>query len=275
MGRYNDRGLVSLCNRHLLRWNSHVVPPKRLLPPRTPNKTLAESCTNSIGGPPAVAPGGNGCLFNGMVAPFLNMTIWGALWYQGENDCFTCVCEGECDISSCGNILNKTGYGCMTEAMLKAWRGAWSVEAGTTDPEFPFGREIAFSFSAFHCVSAVLIALFSRPMFADEASIVAIAVVVLASEEGECGDGAFRWAQTGNFGVLPSPQLPNTFAAQVCHHHHHRRCPIWCLLRQSYHRPRPFGARGASLRKGFGARGSTRKIRSATCPGLRACVVAA
>jgi hypothetical protein len=49
---------------------------------------------------------------------------------------------------------------------------------GTTSPDFPFG------------------------------------LVVLASEEGRCGDGAFRWAQTANNGVLPSNELPNTFAAQ-------------------------------------------------------------
>ena len=45
----------------------------------------------------------------------------GALWYQGENDCFTCECPmkdpkctgkgcaTECTPNSCGNILNKTG----------------------------------------------------------------------------------------------------------------------------------------------------------------------
>jgi hypothetical protein len=119
--------------------------------------------------------------------PFLTHRLSGS---PGENDCFTCVCppkdpkctgkgcKTECGVNACGNILNKTGYGCMTKAMLEAWRGAWSVEPGTTDPEFPFG------------------------------------LVVLASEEGECGDGAFRWSQTGQYGVLPSPQLPNTFAAQ-------------------------------------------------------------
>eukprot|EP01052_Picozoa_sp_SAG31_P082051 SAG31_NODE_42035_length_273_cov_0.885057_1_plen_78_part_10 len=45
----------------------------------TPNKTLSESCRNSVGGPPAVAPQGNGGLYNGMVAPYLNMTIMGAM----------------------------------------------------------------------------------------------------------------------------------------------------------------------------------------------------
>jgi hypothetical protein len=27
----------------------------------------------------------NGCLWNGMTAPFINYTIFGALWYQGNN----------------------------------------------------------------------------------------------------------------------------------------------------------------------------------------------
>ena len=66
----------------------------------------------------------------------------------------------------------------MTKAMLESWREAWSLEPGTTASDFPFG------------------------------------LVVLASEEGRCGDGAFRFAQTGSNGVLPSNELPNTFAAQ-------------------------------------------------------------
>lgn len=31
----------------------------------------------------------NGALFNGMTAPFLNMTIFGAIWYQGGDLCFS------------------------------------------------------------------------------------------------------------------------------------------------------------------------------------------
>ena len=54
----------------------------------------------------------------------------------------------------------------------------WSAVPGTTNPSFPFG------------------------------------VFTLASTEGRCGDGAFRQAQTLNYGVLPSPDLPNTFVAQ-------------------------------------------------------------
>lgn len=30
----------------------------------------------------------NGALWNGMVAPFVNLTIYGVLWYQGENNVY-------------------------------------------------------------------------------------------------------------------------------------------------------------------------------------------
>ena len=32
----------------------------------------------------------NGALWNGMTAPFVNMTIFGALYYQGENNVYEC-----------------------------------------------------------------------------------------------------------------------------------------------------------------------------------------
>lgn len=47
-----------------------------------PNNTIA-ACRNATGGP--VSQNGNGALYNGMIAPFLNMTIIGALWYQDMN----------------------------------------------------------------------------------------------------------------------------------------------------------------------------------------------
>jgi hypothetical protein len=42
-------------------------------------------------------------------------------------------------------------------------------------------------------------------------------IVTLASSGSEGGPnmGAMRWAQTGSYGVLPSPELPNTFLAQA------------------------------------------------------------
>ena len=146
------------------------------------NATLKKSCTNQTGGKPAtswVKPG-NGALYNGMILPLVNFTIRGALWYQGENNCAECDAHYSKDNSSnvCGNVLNNTGYPCYLKSMVNEWRGVWSAEPGTTDPSFPFG------------------------------------VFTLASTEGRCGDGGFRHAQTLNYGVLPSPDLPNSFVAQ-------------------------------------------------------------
>merc|ERR1719499_2350749 len=70
-----------------------------------------------------------GGLFNGMVAPWLNNTIKGVLWYQGENN----MKEDK------GNILNDTGYACMFNRMKDEWRELWSAVPGTTDKEFAFG----------------------------------------------------------------------------------------------------------------------------------------
>ena len=53
----------------------------------TPNATLYDSCTNTTGGPPDQRDDyANGALFNGMVAPFVNYSLAGFLWYQGENN---------------------------------------------------------------------------------------------------------------------------------------------------------------------------------------------
>ena len=82
----------------------------------------------------SVTPGGkgagaNGQLYNGMVLPFVNMSIKGFLWYQGENNLPYMA----------GNILDRTGYACMLPALIQNWRNAWSRESGTTDPNAPFG----------------------------------------------------------------------------------------------------------------------------------------
>ena len=66
--------------------------------------------------------------------------------------------------------------------LIETWRSGWSAEAGTTDATFPFG------------------------------------LVSLAggTSEGHAPNmGAFRFAQTGNTGVLPNYKLPGTFAAQA------------------------------------------------------------
>ena len=48
-----------------------------------PNATLYARCRNTTGGPPYQRDDyANGALFNGMVAPWVNYTMKGAIWYQ-------------------------------------------------------------------------------------------------------------------------------------------------------------------------------------------------
>lgn len=44
-----------------------------------------------------------------MLAPFINTTIFGALWYQGENDLHYCVDspKGDGGLHACGNVVDK------------------------------------------------------------------------------------------------------------------------------------------------------------------------
>lgn len=80
-----------------------------------------------------------------------------------------------------GNAQQHIGYGCELPLLVKSWRDVWSTIPQTTDPLAPFG------------------------------------VVTLASSGTEGGPdiGTMRLAQTGNYGVLPSPDIPNSFIAQA------------------------------------------------------------
>eukprot|EP01062_Namystynia_karyoxenos_P033708 TRINITY_DN24775_c0_g1_i1.p1 TRINITY_DN24775_c0_g1~~TRINITY_DN24775_c0_g1_i1.p1 ORF type:complete len:694 (+),score=180.72 TRINITY_DN24775_c0_g1_i1:72-2084(+) len=73
--------------------------------------------------------GPNSFLYNGMVGPFVNMTVKGWLWYQGENNL----------PFHAGNVLQKAGYACMMPTLVSAWRRVWSAEPGTTPSDAPFG----------------------------------------------------------------------------------------------------------------------------------------
>ena len=42
-----------------------------------------------------------------MVAPFVNMSVKGFAWYQGENNCG----------GDAGNIIDNTGYACLLKTM--------------------------------------------------------------------------------------------------------------------------------------------------------------
>lgn len=62
-------------------------------------------------------------LYNAMIHPFLNMTIYGAIWYQGE-----------------ANAATPFTYNCTFPAMIDDWRSKWFYGTDKlTDPEFPFG----------------------------------------------------------------------------------------------------------------------------------------
>lgn len=171
------------------------------------NDTVA-ACKNASGAPEPNRPGAakgavypdNGGLWNGMVAPFINYTIKGALWYQGENNVHECLeaplpsspssptvgdpAAKDGGVDACGNSLAGTGYACSTKNLVGSWRRQWSAAAGTTDAAFPFG-------------------------------IVSLAA---GTSEGNANNMAnFRHAQTASYGFLPGPAgsgMENTFIAQ-------------------------------------------------------------
>ena len=56
------------------------------------------------------------CRYYGMVAPFVNYSVAGWLWYQGENNCY----------GDMGSSIDGAGYGCSLVAMVNSWRYIWS-----------------------------------------------------------------------------------------------------------------------------------------------------
>ena len=70
-----------------------------------------------------------GQLLATQVLPFMDMTIKGMLWYQGENNMY--------DLK--GNSKANLGYGCEMKKLIQGWRRLWSKIPGTTDPDAPFG----------------------------------------------------------------------------------------------------------------------------------------
>lgn len=71
-----------------------------------------------------VNPNANSALWNAMIYPILNMTIYGVIWYQGEQ-----------------NAVYRTAfYNCTFPAMIDGWRKEWHQSSlGKTDTNFPFG----------------------------------------------------------------------------------------------------------------------------------------
>jgi sialate O-acetylesterase len=118
-------------------------------------------------------------LFDNMITPLLNMTIKGAVWYQGESDAG--------NEAPTGNDLASHNYACMMPALVSDWRAHWSRSSGTA-ADFPFGIVQ---------LSATGGATGSSPAVAPEGLRYA----------------AVRWGQTANYGYAPNPKQPRTFMA--------------------------------------------------------------
>lgn len=111
--------------------------------------------------------------YNGMIRPFLNMTIFGAVWYQGESNSADSIDHVD------PQGLPMARYGCRFPEMIADWRAKWHAGShGETSPQFPFG-------------------------YVQLASWVA----------NGFGPSAIRWAQTAGFGSVPNKKMPNVFTA--------------------------------------------------------------
>lgn len=112
-------------------------------------------------------------LYNDMIFPLLNMTIKGAIWYQGE-----------------ANVFNPSNYSCTFPAMIADWRVKWAAASGTS-PNFPFG----FVQLAGYCTCG-------EPANECNNAIANISIVA-----------PVRWAQTAYYGYAPNKAMPYTFMA--------------------------------------------------------------
>ncbi|XP_046862057.1 sialate O-acetylesterase-like [Xenia sp. Carnegie-2017] len=85
-------------------------------------KTLPNSGINELSTFPLYS-----CMWNSMIVPFLNMTIYGSIFYQGETNAMN-------------PKLLELPYNCTFPAMINDWRAKWYASTqNNTDPQFPFG----------------------------------------------------------------------------------------------------------------------------------------
>ena len=72
-------------------------------------------------------------LYDSNVKPYLDMSVKGFVFYQGENN------AGGLHGNSGTAAQTPSGYGCMMPKLVELWRRGWSKVSGTTDPNAPFG----------------------------------------------------------------------------------------------------------------------------------------
>jgi sialate O-acetylesterase len=122
-------------------------------------------------------------LWYGMISPFLNMTILGAIWYQGE-----------ADSSHPGGTYD--AYNCIFPEMIVDWRRKWSAASGTS-PTFPFG--------VVQLNSVGNATAYNNPPILNSGD------TPLSS--AEMGYAGLRWSQTASYGYAPNPAQTNVFTA--------------------------------------------------------------
>jgi hypothetical protein len=130
--------------------------------------------------------------------PFVNASIFGVLWYQGENNGYECL-GGDADAArvgtappasgdprSCGDVLAGSGYACSPANLVASWRAQWSARLGTTAADLAFG---------------------------------VMSLAAATSEGHPLNMANFRHAQTAGLGFLPpgppGSRMERTFVAQV------------------------------------------------------------
>ncbi|XP_072024346.1 sialate O-acetylesterase-like isoform X3 [Amphiura filiformis] len=87
------------------------------------NQTTEEAAHDLMGLKTPKPPTASSQLWNAMIHPLLNMTIKGAIWYQGEQ-----------------NTGRPDSYKCLFPNMIASWRDKWHAGSnGQTNPVFPFG----------------------------------------------------------------------------------------------------------------------------------------
>jgi sialate O-acetylesterase len=120
---------------------------------------------------------GQSLLYNGMVSPWVNYSVAGWVWYQGENDCSGVT----------GNVKDHTGYGCALPGMIKQWRQVWA-------PSYSY----------------------TSTLHIDDQRLFGVVTLAAGGSEGAGQHMAgLRWSQSANYGRWPNPEMPWSFGAQA------------------------------------------------------------
>ena len=139
-------------------------------------------------------------LWHSMIAPFVNMTINGAIWYQGEQN----ILYGRGSATS--------GYQCQLAALVRSWRESFSATRGTTAPDFPFG---VVTLAGGASEGAYLLSPYQHvPKDTWTSCQTAGGHSTFCQEVVKDWTAGIRAAQTGGYGFTPNPALPNVFLGQ-------------------------------------------------------------